>query len=204
MAKYWNSGKDCFESIPEAPYYVLSNDSFMSGWGKAADRVKRSPMAPGLTLCTRQRTINTCVVPCTSLVMAIAVEAYVQTRTEQKYVRIVGNRPRSKAHVIYSLQSGWIDRAREHSNVRAEYKVTNVVKVFQIGYGSALNFLRAGIWPALDGYLQVKTAARILLTTPNTLYKRIRRGEVAYIYIDGVIHIKVSTILEMCQARFIQ
>ena len=89
--------------IPAAAYYVLSNDSFMSGFGPAKDK------------------INTCIVPCSTMEMAYAVRDYVETRPEQKRIRIVSNRPRSKSHVVYSLVPGWIERAREHSTLRREY-----------------------------------------------------------------------------------
>ena len=103
MGKVWNGKTESMESIPEAPYYVLSNDKCMSGWGMARSK------------------INMCVVPCNSREMAEAVKSYVQTRPEQKYIRIVCNPPRTKSPILYSLCLGWIERAREHSNLRPEY-----------------------------------------------------------------------------------
>ena len=73
--------------IPDAPYYVLSNDTFMSGWGPARGK------------------INTVILPCESMPQAEAVAAYARSRTDQKRVRIVSNRPRlqdSTTH-LYSL-----------------------------------------------------------------------------------------------------
>jgi hypothetical protein len=73
-------------SIPDAPYYVLSNDSFMSGWGCANGK------------------INTIILTCADMTEAQDVAAYAQSRGDQKYVRIVNNKPklRLKTH-FYSL-----------------------------------------------------------------------------------------------------
>ena len=89
MATYYDSGEDTHKPIPKAPFYVLSNDSFMSGWGGANGK------------------INTCVVPCESYEEAIKVEGYVRSRSDQKYIRINMTPPRAKDHVIYSLLSIW-------------------------------------------------------------------------------------------------
>ena len=91
MTTYYDSGKEVYRSIPDAPYYVLSNDSFMSGWG-----------------CAKNKT-NTCVVPCKSMDQAMAVERYIESRGDQKYIRVVYNKPRSKHHVIYSLLTEWLN-----------------------------------------------------------------------------------------------
>jgi hypothetical protein len=93
MAKFYDSGNEVYREIPKASYYVLSNDRFMSGWGRA------------------KRMINTCVVPCRNYAQACWVERYAKSRGDQKYVRIVSNPPRSKAHVMYSLPLGWLKRA---------------------------------------------------------------------------------------------
>lgn len=95
MAKRYNSSTETFEPIPDAPFYVLSNDTFMSGWGKAKDK------------------INTCVVPCDTYEQAETVERYVRSRSEQKRVRIATN-VRAKRNVIYSLCEGWKERAKEN------------------------------------------------------------------------------------------
>lgn len=71
--------------IPNAKYYVLSNDRFMSGWGPARGM------------------INTVVLPCDSWNEARYVRDYADSRGDQKYVRIVCNKPRMKSHVLYSL-----------------------------------------------------------------------------------------------------
>jgi hypothetical protein len=103
MSEYWDGREDKFKPIPDAACYVLSNDSFFSYTGRAEGKV------------------NTCIVPCKSTEMAYAVKAYVETRKEQKYIRIVCNKPRAKNHVIYSLVLGWIDRARDYSTVRNDH-----------------------------------------------------------------------------------
>lgn len=71
--------------IPDAPYYVLANDSFMSGWGGARDA------------------INTVVLPCHDREEANAVAQYAESRPEQKRVRIVLHKPRLRPNVVYSL-----------------------------------------------------------------------------------------------------
>lgn len=90
MAQFYNSNTEILESIPDAPFYVLSNDTFMSGWGPARGK------------------INTCVVPCSNMKEAMAVEKYVCSRTDQKRIRIIENKPRPKSHVLYSLCLGWL------------------------------------------------------------------------------------------------
>ncbi|MFO7902321.1 MAG: hypothetical protein R6U98_06665 [Pirellulaceae bacterium] len=71
--------------IPDAPYYVMSNDSFMSGWGPAKGR------------------INTIILPCESLREARIVEWNAGQRTDQQRVRIARNKPRLRDGVLYSL-----------------------------------------------------------------------------------------------------
>ncbi len=73
------------QEIPAAPCYVLSNDSFMSGWGPAKGK------------------INTLILPCRSFAEAEIVAQNARNRTDQKRVRIVGNKPRIQSHVYYSL-----------------------------------------------------------------------------------------------------
>lgn len=93
MAKYYSSKDEKMHDIPKAPVYVLSNDSFLSGWGPASG------------------TINTCVVPCLDWSEAVKVEDYLRSRGDQKRVRIVCNPPRTKKHVLYSLVTGWRKQA---------------------------------------------------------------------------------------------
>lgn len=71
--------------IPDAPFYVLSNDSFMSGWGQA------------------EHAINTVILPCESYSEAQIVADYAESRSEQRRVRIVANKPRLQPGHVYSL-----------------------------------------------------------------------------------------------------
>jgi len=73
--------------IPDAPYYVLSNDTFMSGWGFAKGR------------------INTIILPCENLREARIVEWNAHQRTDQQRVRIVRHKPRIRDGVLYSLMN---------------------------------------------------------------------------------------------------
>ena len=92
MTVYYDSTEQTYKDLPKAPYYVLSNDKFFSGWGNAAGKT------------------NTCVVPCPDYETAERVEAYVRTRTEQNWIRINTCHPRNKDHVVYSLVLGWLDK----------------------------------------------------------------------------------------------
>lgn len=74
--------------IPDAPIYVLSNDSFMSYWGESAGK------------------INTCVVPCASLEEANDVIRYIESRSDQKYIRLTQNKPQPR-HRKLSLMLSW-------------------------------------------------------------------------------------------------
>jgi hypothetical protein len=73
--------------IPDAPLYVLANDSFMSGWG----------MAEGLT--------NTVVLACESYEEAEVVADNARARSDMRRVRIVGEKPRLRRGVLYSFMS---------------------------------------------------------------------------------------------------
>lgn len=94
-------------NIPDAPYYVLSNDTFMSGWGCASGK------------------INTLILPCDSWEEANTVATNAKTRKEQKYVRIVDKKPRLRhATHVYSVHTreeywgwytpGWFTLYRRH------------------------------------------------------------------------------------------
>lgn len=76
---------DGTREIPKADYYVLSNDTFMSGWGPAKNKT------------------NTLVIPCRDYEEAQAVERYARSRTDQTRVRIVGNKPKLRPGVLYSV-----------------------------------------------------------------------------------------------------
>jgi len=76
---------DSARDIPKAPYYVLSNDSYFSGWGWAEGKT------------------NTVILPCQSWDEAMIVQDNAQRRPEQKYVRVVTHKPRLREHVLYSI-----------------------------------------------------------------------------------------------------
>ena len=71
--------------VPDAPAYVMCNDTFMSGWGQAEGKT------------------NTIILPCKSWDEAEVVAANARRRGEQVRVRIVANKPRLHDHVLYSL-----------------------------------------------------------------------------------------------------
>jgi len=73
------------DAIPAAPYYVLSDDSFMSDWGEAEGRV------------------NTIILPATDRDEAEVVAANARNRDEQRNVRILDRTPALSSGVIYSL-----------------------------------------------------------------------------------------------------
>lgn len=100
MSTYFDSDEEVFKPIPEAPYYALSNDSFMSGWGFAKDK------------------INTCVVPCQSWEELRGMIEYMESRSDQKYIRYSVNKPRAKAHVLYSLV-GWVETATNKGFIKS-------------------------------------------------------------------------------------
>ena len=74
--------------IPDAPLYVLSNDGFLSGWGKSAGA------------------INVCVVPCASMDEVNEVIRYIESRSDQKYIRYTINKPRERGRLL-SLLTSW-------------------------------------------------------------------------------------------------
>lgn len=73
------------DAIPAAPYYVLSDDAFMSDWGEAQGRV------------------NTIILPATDHAEAEVVAANARNRDEQRNVRILDRAPALSSGVIYSL-----------------------------------------------------------------------------------------------------
>lgn len=85
----WDSGKQGYVGIPDTPFYVLAEDSFMSGWGAARGQV------------------NTVVVPCGNKQEIQRAMAYMKERTEMKRIRYVCRMPRPKAHVKYSIIASW-------------------------------------------------------------------------------------------------
>jgi hypothetical protein len=87
-------GTDC--TIPKSPYYVISEDTFMSGWGPA----------------TNKR--NLCVVPCSTREMAERVLRYVKSRSEQKNARITTFRPGEGTTVLLTNLAEWIKTAKRN------------------------------------------------------------------------------------------
>ncbi len=85
--------------IPDAPYYVISVDTFLSGWGKARGMV------------------NVCVVPCATWREAEQVYRYVKGRSDQKSVRIVAHKPRPRGRKL-SLVMPWRYHALDRDEPR--------------------------------------------------------------------------------------
>jgi hypothetical protein len=75
------------DEIPAAAYYVLCDDTFMSGWGPAADK------------------INTMIFPCADEGEAEVVAANSEARSDVRNVRIVDSLPQLREDVLYSLMS---------------------------------------------------------------------------------------------------
>lgn len=71
--------------IPYYPWYVLSNDTFMSGWGEAEDK------------------INTCVFLAETFEETKKIVNNLRERSEMKYIRTTRNKPRNKQNVLYSV-----------------------------------------------------------------------------------------------------
>ncbi len=85
--------------IPNYPLYVLSNDTFMSGWGPCGDGF----VAAVEGRAPRDYKTNTIILPCETLEEAEAVARYARSRSDQKRVRIVTNKPKVRSGVVYSL-----------------------------------------------------------------------------------------------------
>ena len=95
MTKYYDAITETFKEIPESMYYILSNDTFMSNWGKSDNK------------------INVCIVPCENKEQCGKVMRYLKTRSDQKYIRKVIHKPRARKDVIYSLIPNWLNIAME-------------------------------------------------------------------------------------------
>lgn len=74
------------DAIPSAPFYVVTEDSFMSGWG----------MAQGKT--------NVLVFPCASYSEARIVADNARARSDQKRVRINATKPRRRSHWLLQVK----------------------------------------------------------------------------------------------------
>lgn len=97
------------KDIPSAPYYVLSDDVFMSGWGEAE----------GAT--------NRCVVACSNLKVAERVARYAHGRKEQRNVRIVQTKPGRRRGYVYSLIQEWIEVS--HKGIREREEDTDTITI---------------------------------------------------------------------------
>ncbi len=73
--------------IPEAPYYVVMDDTFMSGWGPAAGK------------------INTLVFLCKTTKEADAVYFNGLARKEMRRVRVVTEKPRLVRGHLYQIKT---------------------------------------------------------------------------------------------------
>jgi hypothetical protein len=73
--------------IPKSWGYVLANDSFLSGWGPATDK------------------INTVILLVASYEEAMIVTENARRRSDMRRVRIVCTKPRMRQHVLYSLMN---------------------------------------------------------------------------------------------------
>ena len=100
MSKYFYKD-DKYYPIPEAPLYICSNDSF------ASETLKRA--SEGFTK-------DVCIVPCFSGEEAQAVEDYVRSRKDQKYIRLNLEPPRGSSGVRFSLLLGWQSQAMAYTD----------------------------------------------------------------------------------------
>lgn len=74
-------------AIPVTPYYVLTDDAFMSDWGEAEGGV------------------NTIILPCGDSAEATIVATNARNREEQRNVRVLDRTPVLSSGVIYSLMT---------------------------------------------------------------------------------------------------
>jgi hypothetical protein len=88
------------KQIPYSSYFVLTNDSFMSGWGHAQDR------------------INTLIFSCDSLSEAEIVATNARNRTDQTYIRIISG------HALqhYRLRATHMYQLKDKSSYPSWYK----------------------------------------------------------------------------------
>jgi hypothetical protein len=76
MSNVWKYDKNVnYDRIEDHVYYVTMTDMFLSGWGKA------------------QNKINKLVLKCDSYDDALIVEQYAKTRSEMKHINICMNKP---------------------------------------------------------------------------------------------------------------
>ena len=80
--------------LSKVPYYVISVDRGMSGWGDMKGK------------------INKCIVPCDTFDQAESVVRYIESRTDQEDIEIVEGEPSIEPNVEYSIVIGWLRKAR--------------------------------------------------------------------------------------------
>ena len=78
---------ESLDQIPDAAYYVLSDDRFMSDWGPAAGRT------------------NTIILPCDDEEEAQIVADNANARTDMDNVRIIRNPPELSEDILFSLMT---------------------------------------------------------------------------------------------------
>ena len=115
MFRKINSGRETDSLgryIPDAKFYVVSTDKFLSGWGRA-DGMK-----------------NKLIFPTNSLDEAENIEKYAKSRTDQTRVDIVSKKPKydkNKNYVQLKMKHGdgnysnWY-KDHEHSHLKKEYQ----------------------------------------------------------------------------------
>lgn len=132
--------------IPDAPYYVLCNDSFMSGWGSAKGK------------------INTLILPCRSGSEAEIVAAHARKREDQKYIRIVANKPRINTSRVYYSLHNWDDYSAWYTgDMTITRRISDTQYPFEVRFAGA-GFDRRGFnWGGLhkDFWSAFGEAARI-------------------------------------------
>jgi hypothetical protein len=101
--KVWAT--DGLVEMPSAPWYVISHDVFMSGWGLAEGKE------------------NWCVVPCEDRETAVRVAKYVRTRAEQRSISILAGSVPAISNRFYSLVPAWVDRGDELALGVKKYKL---------------------------------------------------------------------------------
>ena len=109
--KVWAT--DGLAEMPSAPYYVISHDVFMSGWGLAEDKE------------------NWCVVPCEDRETAVRVAKYVRTRKEQRSISVLAGSVPAISKRFYSLVTGWIDRGDELALGVKKYELIDDIGLLQ-------------------------------------------------------------------------
>lgn len=117
--------------IPDAPAYVLSNDTFTSGWGWAEGKT------------------NTCIWPCQSTGEAFYVAAMVSARSDMARVRVVFNKPRLRSHIVYSLFNR--EESKRYYTLWMTITYYPREKVYRIRWGDPEEEKAAQVWGLYTG-----------------------------------------------------